>query len=104
MAKRVLFSVILALLLGLPPVLLNAGSAAAVVPDNFTDRLVRSVDQPTALAFTPDGHMLITTNSGQLRVFKPGTPGTIQALDLSAKTCSNSERGLLGVAVDPTFG
>jgi glucose/arabinose dehydrogenase len=102
MLKRALFSVFLALLVGLPPVILNADSAAAV-PTGFADKLVRSVNQPTALAFTPDKRMLITTKPGLLRVFERGTPGTTLALDISGKTCSNGERGLLGVAVDPNF-
>jgi glucose/arabinose dehydrogenase len=101
--ERAVFSVFLALLAGLAPVLLNAESAVATVPSGFTDRPVRLVDQPTALAFTPDGRMLVTTKIGQLRVYERGTPGTTRALDISGKTCSNSERGLLGVAVDPNF-
>jgi glucose/arabinose dehydrogenase len=103
MLKRALLSALLALLIGVPTVLLNVEPAAATVPSGFADRLVRKVDKPTALAFAPDGRMFITTKAGQLRVFKAGTPGTIRALDISDKTCSNSERGLLGVAVDPNF-
>ncbi len=60
---------------------------------------------PTALAFTPDGRMLATTQLGQLRVYTGGALLTAPALDLAARGnfCSNSERGLLGVAVDPNF-
>jgi glucose/arabinose dehydrogenase len=40
-----------------------------------------------------------------LRVYgQNGTPLANPALDLSGETCSNSERGLLGVALDPHFG
>src|SRR5215207_9927929 len=100
--RRALLTVVLALLVGLPPVFLNAGPTAAV-PNGFTDSLVASVGQPTALAFTPDDRMLITSKPGQLRVHEQGASGTTLALDISGKTCSNSERGLLGVAVDPNF-
>ena len=78
--------------------------AAAAIPARFEERLVMSVESPTALAFTPDGRMLVTTKPGQLRVYKDGESGTIRALDISEKVCSNSERGLLGVEVDPNFG
>jgi glucose/arabinose dehydrogenase len=81
-----------------------APAQGATVPAGFTDQLVATVPAPTAIAFTPDGRGLIATQSGRLRVLTSG--GTLlatPALDLSAKICANSERGLLGVAVDPAF-
>lgn len=104
MHKRILLPVLFVLLVGLVPLLLDAKSAAASVPQGFVDRDVTSVEKPTALAFTPDGRMLITTKPGQLRVYERGASGTTGALDISDKICSNSERGLLGAAVDPDFG
>jgi glucose/arabinose dehydrogenase len=47
--------------------------------------------------------MLVTTQPGRLRVISGGTLLPDPALDLSTVTCSNSERGMLGVAVDPSF-
>ena len=87
---------------------LNFGTAprpasAATLPPGFTDELVAWISAPTALASTPDGRLLITTQPGQLRIVQNGTLLTTPALDLSARLCSNSERGLLGVAVDPQF-
>ena len=55
------------------------------------------------MAFTPDCRMLVSTQPGTLRLRKKGATGTTQALDISGKICSNSERGMLGVAVDPRF-
>ena len=81
---------------------LAAAPLAAAVPAGFTDSLVASVGGPTALAFTPDGRLLITTQGGDLRVYKNGSLLATPALDLTA-VCTNSERGLLGVAVDPDF-
>ena len=46
---------------------------AANVPAQFTDALVTNISSPTALAFTPDGRLLITQQTGQLRVFQNGT-------------------------------
>ncbi|MFN2470399.1 MAG: sorbosone dehydrogenase family protein [Gaiellaceae bacterium] len=76
---------------------------AAAAPTGFDDRLLTSVELPTALAFTPDGRLLIATKPGKLRVYANGALLTASALDITAKVCSNSERGLLGVAVDPGF-
>jgi glucose/arabinose dehydrogenase len=72
------------------------------VPSGFQDHLVARVSSPVALAFTPDGRLLIAEQGGRLRVFKNGLLST-PALNLSSRICSDSERGLLGVAVDPQF-
>ena len=83
----------------------SAAAAAATLPAGFSDDPVVSVGSPTDLAFTPDGRMLITTQPGRLRVVADGALLPTAALDLVAAgtVCSNSERGLLGVAVDPDF-
>jgi glucose/arabinose dehydrogenase len=74
----------------------------ATLPAGFEDQLVASVSQPTGLAFTPDGRLLITEKSGRLRVYTNSLQSTA-ALDISSKVCSGSERGLLSVAVDFEF-
>ena len=78
-------------------------ASAATTPAGFTDTLVTSVASPTALAFTPDGRLLVATAPGRLRVYQNGALLASPALDISAKTCTNGGRGLLGVAVDPNF-
>src|ERR671936_196231 len=80
---------------------LDPARAAAFLPDGFEDVLVANVVEPTAFAFTPDGRMLITSKYGALTVYTGGTQTT--ALDLSDTMCTEIERGLLGVAVDPSF-
>ena len=72
-------------------------------PARREDALVTNIAGPTAIAFTPDGRLLITTQAGQLRVYQNGNLLGAPALDLSSIVCANSERGLLGVAVDPDF-
>ena len=62
-----------------------------------------TLNAPTALAFIPDGRMLITLQGGNLRVAQNGVVASTPALSLGTKVCSTSERGLLGVAVDPQF-
>ncbi|QIN79259.1 PKD domain-containing protein [Rubrobacter marinus] len=79
-------------------------AAAATTPAGFIDQKVATVGAPTALAFTPDGQMLVTTQQGKLNVYKDGVLVKEGALNLPAsRLCSNSERGLLGLAVDPDF-
>ena len=98
--RHVLIAPLLALALPLA-----ALSLAVAPPAGFADALVTSVPSPTALTFTPDGRMLITTQIGQLRVYHNGALLSAPALDLRAPNlaCVNHERGLLGVAVDPGF-
>jgi glucose/arabinose dehydrogenase len=74
----------------------------ATLPAGFEDQLVTGVSQPTGLAFTPDGRLLITEKPGRLKIFTTSLQST-PALDLSSKICQESERGLLGVAVDFEF-
>jgi len=74
-----------------------------MLPAGFSDVLVANVSSPTALAFTPDGRLLVTRQSGRLWVYRDGARQLTLALDLSASVCANIERGLLGVAADPAF-
>ena len=71
------------------------------MPSGFTDALVVPVGSPTAFAFHPDGRMFVTTQPGQVRIVRDGALLPTPALDLSGVLCSDSERGLLGIAFDP---
>ncbi|HSK82101.1 MAG TPA: PQQ-dependent sugar dehydrogenase [Rubrobacter sp.] len=82
---------------------LHENPASALTPPDFTDTRVMSVESPTALAFTPDGRLLVTSEPGRLRVYKDGALLPNPALDISGKVCTNGARGLLGIAVDPDF-
>ncbi|MGH9223240.1 MAG: PQQ-dependent sugar dehydrogenase, partial [Acidimicrobiales bacterium] len=77
--------------------------AGATVPAGWVDQLVAGVGLPTAMASTPDRRLLVTTQPGTVRVIQSGSLLATPAIDLSTKICSNSERGLLGIAVDPQF-
>lgn len=79
-----------------------ASPARAAVPSGFTDDPVAELASPTALAPTPDGRLLLTTQPGELRVVKGGSLLATPALRLPS-LCTDSERGLLGVAVAADF-
>jgi glucose/arabinose dehydrogenase/chitodextrinase len=78
-------------------------TAAATLPSGFEDQLLASTSKPTGLAFMPDGRMLVATQPGRLRVYKNGQLLATPALDIASNICANSERGMLGVAVDPNY-
>jgi glucose/arabinose dehydrogenase/PKD repeat protein len=79
-----------------------AADARATVPAGFDDQHVATLARPTALAFTPDDRMVIPTKVGQVFVARPGAAPQ-QALNIFDRTCVDTERGILGVAIDPLF-
>jgi glucose/arabinose dehydrogenase len=86
----------------LPPMLLPAGFA--------DDMAVGGLLAPRAFEFAPDGRIFILErgsdvtqdiNFASLRVFKNGSLLPTRALTLNI--CGDGERGLLGIAIDPSF-
>ncbi len=84
--------------------LLGAGRADAItLPADFQDSFVANADQPTSLAFVPGGRLLIAEEAGVVRVYENGALNAAPALDIRTRVCSDGERGLMAVAVDPQF-
>jgi glucose/arabinose dehydrogenase len=76
--------------------------SAATLPSGFTQAVVASgISNPTAMAFAPDGRLFVCQQGGQLRVVKNGA--LLATPFLTVSTDTNGERGLLGVAFDPSF-
>ncbi len=80
----------------------RAPTASAAVPASFTDSLVAPLSYALDVAARPDRSLVVATKSGVVRTVRNGTLVGTPALDLTAKVCSNYERGLLGVATDPS--
>ncbi|MDP2291574.1 MAG: PQQ-dependent sugar dehydrogenase [Actinomycetota bacterium] len=106
MRRLLLLVTVIACLLPVAPV--AAAPAAPPRPEGtppagFTDSLVvGGIYQPTAVAAMPDGRTLVLQKEGQVRVILGGAMLPDPAMTLSV--CTQSERGLLGVALDPDFG
>jgi glucose/arabinose dehydrogenase len=85
-------------------------SNAAGLPTGFQSTTIATgLSEPAGLAFAPDGRLFVAEKTGKLRLIKNGallpTP-FVDAADLVQAPQSfdvYSERGLLGVAVDPGF-
>lgn len=90
-------------ILGLLLLLLCAlPSGAQNFPAGFARSLVAgNINTPTALAFLPDGRILVCEQSGAVRVIKGGT--LLAEPFLQVPVSSTGERGLLGIAIDPDF-
>jgi glucose/arabinose dehydrogenase len=78
-------------------------AAAITLPSGFTDLVVAQVPAAIAVAAAPGGQILVSSKTGQLTLVRNGIKQPNPALDLSGVTCTQSERGLLGIAVDPGF-
>jgi glucose/arabinose dehydrogenase/mono/diheme cytochrome c family protein len=77
---------------------------AAELPAGFVEeKLLDGINAGTAIAFVPDGRILVAEQTGKLRVIKNGKALAAPLLDLTARVDSYWERGLLGVAVHPDY-
>src|SRR5262245_13236992 len=79
----------------------SATSARAGTPiAGFTETVFRGgLSSPIAIAFLPDGRMLVTEKAGALKLTNGTSISTVTTIDV----CGGSEMGLLGVAVDPSY-
>lgn len=78
--------------------------SAQTFPPNFSRVVVNSTAQiqnPTAMAFTPDGRLFVCQQNGVVRVIKNDELLTTPFIDLDVS--STGERGLIGIAIDPDF-
>lgn len=75
---------------------------AAVLRAGFSESVVDDgLDEPTAMAFAPDGRIFVTEQGGAVRVIKNGS--LLSTPFLTKTVNSESERGMLGIAFDPQF-
>jgi glucose/arabinose dehydrogenase len=93
--------IVLAVTLSSLVLLAGIGDAQAL-PSGFSRKVVAAeLDQPTAMAFAPDGRLFITEKTGKVRIIKNGV--LRQTAFVSISVDEYSERGLLGIAFDPQF-
>lgn len=74
----------------------------AVANDLTLELMTNDLSQPTSAQFLPDGRLLIFQKSGEILV-ADGTVGATATQIGSITVPTNSERGLLNMAVDPMF-
>jgi glucose/arabinose dehydrogenase len=92
-------------ILSLPLFLLCCASAAGITLSNTT--ISTGVSNGTGLAIAPDGRVFVLQQTGQVRIIENGILVGSPALNLPAMDTSFSfsgERGLVGIALDPSFG
>jgi glucose/arabinose dehydrogenase len=80
------------------------GIARAVSPRaGFTAApVISGLEQPTAIAFAPDGRLFVLEKAGAVRVWSAAT-GLAPDPVITLPSCTASEMGLLGLAFDSAF-
>jgi glucose/arabinose dehydrogenase len=72
----------------------------ATLPAGFTETQISGLSNPTAFEIAPDGRVFVCQQGGQLRLIKNGA--LLPTPFLTVPVNASGERGLLGVAFDPT--
>ena len=93
-------AVVLAVTASLP----STTFAGAGEPDLASSAVQTGLNVPWDIGFTPDGRMLVTIRSGQVRIYANGNAGAplVRTLAIGSVYAQN-EAGVMGIAVDPSF-
>jgi glucose/arabinose dehydrogenase/photosystem II stability/assembly factor-like uncharacterized protein len=76
----------------------------AYLPPGFINEpVVTGLSQPTAIDWAPGGRMFIAHQDGRVKVFENGQLLPTDFVDISAQVNNNWNRGMLGIAVHPSF-
>lgn len=78
-----------------------AVGATYAIPGLSDTIIVQNLSAPTDFDWLPDGRMLVLEKAGTVRILAGGV--VTLALDWTANVDAFSERGLLGICVDPDF-
>ncbi|MBA3288009.1 MAG: PQQ-dependent sugar dehydrogenase [Acidimicrobiia bacterium] len=79
------------------------GAAATTPPAGFVTTVIANsgIFAPTLMAFTPEGHIVISQQTGKIKIFHGGSVSATPYLSLNVS--STSDRGVLGIAFDPAY-
>jgi glucose/arabinose dehydrogenase len=79
--------------------------SAVTLPPGFSETTVfTGLSQPTAVRFSPDGRVFVAEKSGVIKEFESSTDTTPRVYaDLRKNVHDFWDRGLLGLALDPSF-
>jgi glucose/arabinose dehydrogenase len=85
----------------LPPTRVQSLIQTGSFKDSIT---ISGLKNPTAVRFSPDGRVFVAEKSGLIKVFDSlSDPEPVIFADLRTNVHNNSDRGLLGLALDPNF-
>jgi glucose/arabinose dehydrogenase len=77
---------------------------AALRPGFAEAPIAEGINRATAMEVAPDGRVWVLEQDGDVEVFRPGSTAGWTALDMPPASISSvGERGLLGIAFDPSY-
>ena len=90
---------------GAPPPAPDSAAAATTLPNGFEETVAFSgLTNPTVVRFAPDGRVFVAEKSGLIKVFDGfADPTATVFADLRTNVHNFWDRGLLGMALDPSF-
>jgi glucose/arabinose dehydrogenase len=101
---------IMSLLCGLLSLMHTFAASSAIAQSEFEpglrfveDSVLKGLPISTAIAFAPNNKVYLAQKTGSVRVVDNGTLLTAPFIDLSGIVNKSTDRGLLGLAVDPQF-
>jgi hypothetical protein len=91
--------------------MVGCGSEPPTEPDDpepgtglIVTEIASGLDRPLALTAPPgDGRLFVAEQGGVIRIVRDGAGGATPFLDLSDRTLSGGERGLVGLAFHPAY-
>src|SRR5687767_10750159 len=85
--------------------LLEDRLAPALLPPGFVETAIAGgISGATAMEIAPDGRLWVLEQDGDVEVFHAGSTTGFTALHIDAAAInSDGERGLLGIAFDPSY-
>lgn len=95
------------LVCGLAPlvVISTAAPQASALPTGFTEQTIfRNLEQPMSVDFSEDGRVFVAEKSGVIKVFDglgDATPSVFA--DMRTKVYNELDRGMMGLALSPSF-
>jgi glucose/arabinose dehydrogenase len=94
-------ALIVSLIAGLAAVPLAQPAAASTLPPGYSESVISGLNQPTAMAFAPDGRLFVSEQGGHMRIIQNGAllPNPFFSIPVD----NEGERGLLGIAFPPNF-
>src|SRR4051794_26244020 len=102
MLRRLLpIPLLAALALALAP----APSQASLPPGFYTQTVIDGLIFPSTVRFAPNGHIFVAEKHGDITEYNsPSDTTPTPVIDLAPEVYNFWDRGLLGLAVDPSFG
>jgi len=102
---RTLLCACLAVAFGLSCAIAESAAAEPALPGGFQNAVAfDDLELPTTFRFSPDGRVFVAEKSGIIKVFAGLGDSTPEVFaDLRTQVYNSSDRGLLGLVLDPDF-